>query len=319
MITSHALIPDHTTAARPFTGVTLDRAGTERKDPEWVHALLEHPDARAVVAGAGGVLVTDGDDPALVRAHIGPDMRAEPILLGLEHGRALFAVDLDDVGSAVPEDGPGEGVPVHTSGRRVSLREAGVTLPHDEGGLAAYAAALLNWHHRHRFCANCGHATAVTEGGHSRHCAGCKADHFPRTDPCVIMTVAHGDSLLLGRRTEWPAGRFSVLAGFVSPGESLEESVVREVEEESGIVCRDPVFVTSQPWPFPTSLMIGFHAVSDGGEPRVRDGELEEVRWATLGDVRDALSDRSDAELSVPPSVSIARHLIARWVVSHGG
>ena len=148
-----------------------------------------------------------------------------------------------------------------------------------EAGLAAYVMALLNWHRRHRFCANCGNPTDVAEAGYLRHCPRCGANHFPRTDPVVIMTVESDDRLLLGRRAGWPAGRLSVLAGFVSPGESAEEAVTREVQEESGIVARDPVFVASQPWPFPASLMLGFHAVSDGGEPRVTDDELEEVGW----------------------------------------
>ena len=129
------------------------------------------------------------------------------------------------------------------------------------------------------------------------------------------MTVEHGDRLLLGRRTGWPAGRLSVLAGFVSPGESAEEAVIREVQEESGIISRDPVFVASQPWPFPASLMLGFHAESDGGEPRATDGELEEVHWLSREAIEEA-SRGGDPGFQLPPPVSIARFLIDRWVAS---
>jgi NAD+ diphosphatase len=141
----------------------------------------------------------------------------------------------------------------------------------------------------------------------------CDTNHFPRTDPVVIMTVSHEDRLLLGRRAGWPFPRFSVLAGFVSPGESAEEAVVREVQEESGIVARDPMFVSSQPWPFPSSLMLGFDAVADGGEPRTTDDELEEVHWFSLDDVRAATRE-DNPDLRLPPPVSIARFLVERWV-----
>jgi NAD+ diphosphatase len=174
---------------------------------------------------------------------------------------------------------------------------------------------MLNWHRRHRFCANCGAATDSVEGGYARRCPRCGATHFPRTDPAVIMTVAHEDRLLLGRRTGWPEGRLSVLAGFVSPGESAEEAVLREVREESGIIARDPLFVASQPWPFPASLMLGFHAESDGGEPLAADGELEEVHWLELETLRRAVRD--EAEFQLPGKVSIARFLIERWVAEN--
>jgi NAD+ diphosphatase len=290
-------------AARPFAGMTLDRASTERKDPAWVRRRLEDPDARAIAAGRDGVLMGAGDPPALVRLPLAAGQA--PILLGLEaDGRALFARDLE---ADPPTDGRAE---------VVSLRDAGGILAHAEAGLAAYAVALLNWHRRHRFCANCGAGTDIAEAGYSRHCPRCDATHFPRTDPVVIMTVEHDGRLLLGRRAGWPAGRLSVLAGFVSPGESAEEAVVREVREESGIVSRDPVFVTSQPWPFPASLMLGFHAVSDGGEPRARDGELAEVHWLQAEVVHRALREEHP-NFKLPPSISIARYLIERWAARY--
>jgi NAD+ diphosphatase len=289
----------------PFTGMALDRASVERKDPDWVRRSLDHPAAQAVTATHEGVVIANGGAPALQRSELPSEGRAEPILLGLEDGAPLFAVDLE----ALPRPGQlgmVEGADI------MPLREAGLVLAPAEAGLAAYVVALLNWHRRHRFCANCGARTSVDEAGYSRRCPRCGAHHFPRTDPCVIMTVEHGDRLLLGRRAGWPKGRLSVLAGFVSPGEAAEEAVVREVVEESGIVARDPVFVASQPWPFPASLMLGFHAVSDGGEPRARDGELDEVRWVGRDAVRRALAGE-EGDFQLPPGVSIARVLIERW------
>jgi NAD+ diphosphatase len=302
-------IPDTTPAAQPFAGMALDRASTERKDPALIEQLAKDPATRVLAASHEGVVIREGSEPSLLRREFVPAPDGELILLGLEDGRALFAVDLDALPSAVRGQ-------LMDGGRIVALREAGVLLPHAEGGLAAYLAALLNWHRRHRFCANCGASTVVEEAGHARRCPRCAAHHFPRTDPVVIMTVEHQDRLLLGRRAGWPPGRCSVLAGFVSPGESAEEAVVREVREESGIVARDPTFVTSQPWPFPSSLMLGFDALSDGGEPAARDGELEEVHWFPLQAVRDAMRERNP-ELQLPPPVSVARFLIERWVAAH--
>ena len=306
-------IPAHTSTAPPFTGMPLDRATEERKDPARMAELLADPRARTVLAGSEGVVVAGGDgSPTLLRVPVPAEGIPGAILLGLEDGAPMFAGDLEEFSAgeraALPADG---------AGRRISLREAGTLLSHGEAGLAAYATALLNWHRRHRFCANCGAGTAIAEAGYSRHCPRCGASHFPRTDPCVIMTVEHEGRLLMGRRAGWPAGRLSVLAGFVSPGESIEEAVVREVYEESGIVAHDPAFISSQPWPFPASLMLGFHAEADGGEPESRDRELAEVRWFSLDAVRDGLNGRNP-ELLLPGGVSIARLLIERWVALRG-
>jgi NAD+ diphosphatase len=289
---------------RPFTGMTLDRATTERKDPARVARLLADPATRAIAAGQDGVLVEHSEPAALVRTALTPQAAREPVLLGLDGERALFAVDLDE---------PGVSDALRTSAQVVSLRDAGAILPRAEAGLAAYVAALMNWHRRHRFCANCGASTVIEEAGYSRRCPRCGAMHFPRTDPVVIMAVEHRGRLLLGRRAAGPRERYSVLAGFVSPGESAEEAVIREVKEESGIVARDPKFVTSQPWPFPSSLMLGFEARSDGGEPQARDGELDDVRWVERDQVRGALGGRNP-ELQLPPPVSVAWFLIDRWV-----
>lgn len=295
---------------RPFTGMRLDRASMERKDPERLAEMLAAPGASSLLAGVDSVVVGRDDGERLWRARSVPSAAAEAILLGLDEGRPVFAIDLEPLE-------PDERARTIDGGELIGLRDAGAQLAPAEAGLAAYVTGLLNWHRRHRFCANCGAPTEIEEAGHSRRCPRCGAHHFPRTDPVVIMTVEHDGNLLLGRRAGWPAGRCSVLAGFVSPGESAEEAVVREVEEESGIVARDPVFVSSQPWPFPSSLMLGFDALSDGGEPIARDGELAEVRWYPLDAVRAAIAGRNP-DLHLPPSISIARFLIERWVAAHG-
>jgi NAD+ diphosphatase len=295
---------------RTFTGMALDRAVHERKQAARIRALRRDPAARLVAATADGVLVDGGERSALHRRPLDgalPDAR--PILLGLERGAAVFALDLE------PGAGAGTDLTPPNEAKLISLREAALALPQAESGLAAYLVGLLNWHRSHRYCARCGAPTTVTEAGYSRTCSACGTLHFPRTDPVVIMTVEHQGRLLMGRRAGWPAGRMSVLAGFVSPGETLEEAVVREVREESGIVARDPTFVTSQPWPFPASLMLGFHALADGGEPRPHDGELEEVHWLTPDEVRAAATERRK-DIKLPPPISIARFLIDRWLAA---
>lgn len=297
----------------PFSGLVLDRAMTVRQDPASVSRMLVGTVGRAVAAGPDGVLLGDGDEPTLVRTSLasaaacGVDA-TEPILLGIENNVPLFAVDLGELD-------PSARASYTRAGAVVGLREAAGMLARAESALAAYLVAILNWHRGHRHCANCGTRTAVTEAGYSKRCPGCGAQHFPRTDPVVIMLVEHAGRLLLGRRATRPEREYSVLAGFVSPGESLEEAVVREVREESGIEAYAPTFVASQPWPFPSSLMLGFEARSDGGDPITVDGELEDVRWFTLDAVRAAVTG-SSVELRLPPRFSIARYLIDRWAAA---
>jgi NAD+ diphosphatase len=233
------------------------------------------------MAGGALLLVPPGDDA---------------VFLGLADGAPVFASE-------------GE----RDEGSPAGLREAATELPAGQAALAAYAASLLSWHRRHRFCANCGRPTDLADGGHQRDCPSCGAQHFPRTDPVVIVRVTdRADRLLLGRQAAWPAGRFSVLAGFVEPGETLEEAVAREVLEESGIEVAQPAYVASQPWPFPSSLMIGFSAVGVGGEPRPGDHELSEVRWFERAEVAAAAAGRGRIRLS--PPYSISRRLIDAWL-----
>jgi NAD+ diphosphatase len=275
-----------------FTGAALDRAGERRRDAGWVAAQRADPAARAVLAGRDGVHVSDGR-LALVPLD---EVEGEPLLLGLDQRGPVFAAEA----AARPS--------------LLGLREAAASLPQADGGLAAYAAALLGWHRRHRFCANCGSPTEIREAGHLRTCPSCGAEHHPRTDPVVIMLVLRGDEVLLGRQPAWPPGRYSALAGFVEPGESLEEAVAREVREEAKVEVGPPRYVSSQPWPFPASLMLGFVAPWVSGEPEIGDEELEDARWFRRAEIEAAVAGHGP--LRLPPPLAIARRLVDGWLES---
>ena len=295
------------TTPNTFSGSPLDRAGARRTDERWVSATLADPSSRAVVVTSDGVLVTSGDDgePRLARVPPAalPDT-AEAVLLGLDdEGAATFAVDGEALDAA--------GLPAGAT--PLGLRDAGALLSQGDGGLIAHATALVNWHRRHPHCAVCGARTEVAEAGHVRTCPSCGAMHHPRTDPVVIMVVESGDRLLLGRQARWPKGRYSALAGFVEPSETLEEAVAREVREESGVEVRAPRYVSSQPWPFPSSLMLGFVAEHESGEPSPRDHELEDVRWFAREELEAIRAGRVDG-MHMPPPIAIARQLIDGWL-----
>jgi NAD+ diphosphatase len=273
-----------------FAGEALDRAGPHRRDEAWLAARLADPATRVVAASGAGVIVA-GDRPRMFAGDELPE-GLELVLLGVDaDGHAVFAADPDD-------EFPGE---------RRGLRDLAPVLSQAEGGMVAHAVGLLNWHRRHRFCANCGTPTVAREAGHVRVCPACGAQHHPRTDPVVIMLVIDGDRALLGRQAQWPTGRYSALAGFVEPGESLEEAVAREVREEAGVQVADVRYRSSQPWPFPTSLMLGFTARWAGGEAAVRDDELEDVGWFTRAAI-------VDGDVLLPPPTAIARRLIDEWL-----
>lgn len=308
----------------PLTGATIDRASELRDDHHEVKRLLDHPRAAVLGASAGSVLIGELPRPRLLRRPLAGNINPhQPILLGLEAGAPLFAADLDDPEAQSQASDTG-------LGRLVTLREAGLLLPQAESGLAAYLVALLGWHRNHRFCARCGSPTRMAQAGLARRCPNCSANHFPRTDPVVIMLVDDGaGNILLGRRIGWEAGRFSILAGYVAPGETPEEAVVREVGEESAVRAHSPRYVASQPWPFPASLMLGYEASAetDGAKrPQPQPGEMIEVGWFSHEQVREAtLRDRPDnsdrpgaSALRLPGEVSIARRLIDGWVARGG-
>jgi NAD+ diphosphatase len=276
-----------------FSGPALDRAPLLRRRPEWLEAQRADPRAGAVLMSEQGIWIDGG---RLVLEPPG----ADAVFLGLMDGTPLFADWVEGAGPA--------------RGQPAGLREAATELPAADAALAAYAGSLLAWHRRHGFCANCGTPTEPRDGGHERHCPACDAHHFPRTDPVVIVRVEDAeDRLLLGRQARWPDGRFSLLAGYVEPGETLEEAVRREVLEESGVVLGEVSYLASQPWPFPSSLMLGFSALATDGEvPAPGDGELAEVRWFDRDELERAA--RGEGELALSPPYSIARRLIDAWL-----
>jgi len=277
-------------APNTFAGEALDRAGPQRRDEAWLAARLADAATRVVVASESGVLVS-GERPRLLAVDELPD-GLEFVLLGVDADeRAVFAAD------------PGDQFP----GERRGLRDLAPAMSQAEGGMVAHAVGLLNWHRRHRFCANCGAPSEAREAGHVRVCPACGAQHHPRTDPVVIMLVHDGDRAVLGRQAHWPPGRYSALAGFVEPGESLEEAVAREVREETGALVAEIDYRSSQPWPFPASLMLGFIARWTSGEPAIGDGELEDVRWFTREEI-------ASGRVKLPPRQAIARRLIEDWL-----
>jgi NAD+ diphosphatase len=277
-----------------FSGAALDRAPGERRDPDWIAARRADPRARALQLSERGVWLADG------RLLLGSPDGSE-VFLGLAAQVPLFA---SDVTGSEPREG-----------RPAGLRDAAAELPAEEAALAAYAAALLGWHRRHGFCANCGAATNIVDAGHERRCPVCEAHHFPRTDPVVIVRASDdAGRLLLGRSRHWPPGRYSLLAGFVEPGETLEDAVRREVLEESSIELAEVRYLASQPWPFPSSLMLGFEARAEPGEPRAADDELEDVRWFERSEVEAAAAGRG--ELKLAPPYAIARRLIDAWLAT---
>ena len=289
-------------AVNTFAGGGLDRMGPRRTDAAWLADRRADPASRVVIATRDGVLVDPDGTPATVAVSEVPD-DAETVLLGVGHdGAAVFAAD----------PGPERGVALRPEASLVGLRDVAAMSALADANLLAHASGLLNWHRRHRFCANCGHATDSVEAGYVRSCPNCGAQHHPRTDPVVITLITDGDRVLLGRNANWPERRFSCLAGFVEPGESLEEAVAREVGEEAGVTVSDVRYVSSQPWPFPASLMLGFEATYAGGDPHPHDRELQAVAWFTREDLRRAAA--GDGEVSIPPPLAIARRLMDGWL-----
>ena len=258
-----------------------------------------------LVVDGGRVLVDEsGPAPALVLVPAADAPPGDRLYLGRDDDGAVFAV----AGPLTPRLGL----------RASDLRTLGALLGDRDAGLLVHAIGLVNWHLAHPRCARCGAATEVVRGGAVRRCPDDGSEHFPRTDPAVIVLVTDGaDRCVLGRQPVWPPGRYSTLAGFVEPGESAEQALVREVREESGLLVRDLRYVASQPWPFPSSLMLGFRARCDGDAvPVAADGELEDARWFSRDDLRGASTwGMPGSGLQLPSPVSIASLLIARWVL----
>ena len=299
-----------------FFGETgLERMSERRTDKDWLRSVTDS--AAAVVLPiwrTRNLIVQQGDTPEAVRVSLTEISaalidEAHPIFLGFQNGVPHFAIDLSHMDNplALPE--------LSGKGYFTDVREAGLALPREDGGLLAYVKALANWHHTHKFCGRCGSACEPRDGGHIRECINpdCKAQHFPRTDPAVIMLVSSGDKIILARKKGWPEDRYSILAGFVEQGETLEGAVTREVMEEVSIPVTNVRYHSCQPWPFPANLMFGFFAEAQSEDIKVDDDELDHARWFH----RDELIEEAKRYAEKPHSVSIARRLMSEWALGH--
>ncbi|GAB3380719.1 NAD(+) diphosphatase [Lysobacter fragariae] len=300
-------------AAPPFAFVEadasralLDRADHLRNDPDALDRLW--PTARVVLLDENGQALADDDRRLLaVRgAQLEQGANHAAIFLGMdEAGTGWFSLDAERTDIEAP--------------RRSDLRGAATHWSRFDAAVFAQARAVQHWRHRHRYCGVCGSTLAFSRGGWLGSCGECGTEHYPRTDPAVIVAVSDGERILLGRQASWPPRRYSTLAGFVEPGESLEHTVAREVLEETGVRVTSCRYLASQPWPFPSSLMLGFVATAHPDEPQASD-ELEDARWFTREQVRQAQAREADPALDdgvgllVSPRLSIARWLIDSWV-----
>ena len=299
-----------------FASGPLDRAADLRRDNAWVAARLSAPNTRIVPIWREKNLL-NGDREAPQSVLLSAEHTVwrenrfiETAFLGLLGETAYFAADLS------PLEQPHEHPDLQDRGVFVDLRNVGPLLPRDEGAMLAYARGLMWWHWRTKFCGVCGAETRNEEGGHKRKCTSeeCGAEHFPRTDPAVIVLVHDGeDRCLLGRSGRFLPGMYSTLAGFLEPGESLEDCVAREIFEEAGVRVSDVQYHSSQPWPFPSSLMLGFYARTEDTELRIDPEELEDARWFERSWLK-AVKD-SD-EFRLPRAVSIARRLVDDWLAA---
>jgi NAD+ diphosphatase len=299
-----------------YTATAIDRAANRRDDTVFLAAARQAAETGSyLVGGERVVLRKDGDAldplfPPASLAELGAD--GEHVFLGLAAGEARFGVPLPPAvidSLALRED-------LHVTDLR-TIAVQGLAAPEHLGALAE-AKAILQWHARHRFCANCGAPTTVVQGGWRRDCPSCNVQHFPRTDPVVIMLAVDGERCLLGRQSRFAPGVWSCLAGFVEPGETIEEAVRREVVEEAGVICGRVAYFASQPWPFPMSLMIGCHAEAKTTELRVDYAELEDARWFDRAEVASMLARTHPDGLITPPPMAIAHHIIRAWVTGDG-
>lgn len=301
-----------------FAGNPLNRDSERRGDEAFLAEKLADPESLAVALWNGKPLVEDildadgkpkGVQIAYLRADMAQDLAGgnEKLLyLGLWKDIAVFAVDIE--GPADPAEGPLQGL-----GRFEELRGAAATMPPADAGILATAKSMFEWRRRHRWCSACGQKTEVADGGWKRVCPACGAEHFPRTDPVAIMLAVHDGKCLLGRQAAWPPGMFSALAGFIEPGETMEEACARELEEEAGLKATAVRYHSSQPWPWPSSLMIGMIADVDSDKAAPDQTELEEVRWFTKGEAIRLIKGEFEDGLFAPPALAIAHQLIKAW------
>ena len=281
-----------------FAGNLLDRASDRRTDPVWLAAQLR----------AGLFLPFWQNKPLVIENRAGfLDWRPQwqdgiCVFLGLRENQPLFAIDI-----------AGETEPVLAGGAFPDMRPAAFVLPAGDTAIAGQAKALIDWHRRHGFCANCGSSTQICDGGYRRLCPECGAEHFPRTDPVAIMLPVLGDACLVGRNARFTGGLYSAFAGFVEPGETMEEAVRRELREEVNLSVGAVRYHASQPWPFPSSLMLGCYAQAQNRDFRIDGDEIVDARWLTKSEVRKRLADAIQDDMKLPVTIAIAHHLIRDW------
>lgn len=302
-------------ASRPnvYSCSPLDRIASRREDHAWIQAQLRNPDSlfvpvwrnRNLVAGMEqgnpeAVYIT-GEAAKALQMQNGPWA-----FLGLLEGKAVFAVDISVADDPIP-------LLPDTVGQFVDLRSVGWGVPRPEAAVLAHARGLMHWRARHKFCGVCGGVCEAKTSGHMMQCTACEAQHFPRTDPAVIMLVHRGGRALLGHSTRFPrATMYSTLAGFVEPGETLEEAVRREVQEEVGVICGDVQYHSSQPWPFPGNIMLGYYAEALTEDITIDPEELKDARWFT----REQMRNCDQYGFQLPRVDSIARRLIEDWIAA---
>lgn len=290
-----------------FAAEPLDRASELRADPAFIAKRLIAPDSELLPLYQGDPLIAAGKPAYLslaARDAFSPE--APVVFLGLRRERAVFAIDCS--GAPSPESAPFSDI-----GKYTPLREAAGLLSDDDVAVAGHARWLLDWHRRHGFCAVCGTPTQAADGGAKRQCPQCAAEHFPRSDPVAIVLATHGDACLLGRSPRFPPGFLSALAGFVEAAETPEACAVRELKEEAGVTLSSVRYLYSQPWPFPSSLMMGFIAEAEDRALKLDPKEIEEARWVTRAEIRALLSGEKREDLRLPPRFAIARRLIESW------
>ena len=297
-----------------FAGNPLDRAGDLRNDPDWLAEQADKPYAQALVLWEGRPLIEETDQGArlawLSMKHARTLVRDREAFLGLWKDEPVFAIEFE--GSIDPVDGPVGGLGVFHD-----MRAAAALLPAADAAMAGGAKSLFDWRRKHGFCANCGALCETASGGWKRRCPACGTEHFPRVDPVTIMLPIYKGGAepvcLLGRQAAWAPGRMSALAGFLEPGESIEEACAREVKEEAGLTVIDTTYHSSQPWPFPSQLMIGLLAEVSDDQAAPDQTELESVAWLTRAEAR-AVLDGDHPTISAPPVFAIAHSLIRAWV-----
>ena len=303
--------------ANTFAGNPLDRASDRRTNTAWLAEQLASPDSLGVAIWNGRPFIEKtkegGAQIAYLPAKLTGELAGGPerlLFLGLWKETAVFAVDME--GEADPGQGPLMGL-----GEFKDLRQVAMQLPPTDAAIMATAKQMFEWRRRHQFCANCGQPSESMDGGWKRQCPSCRVEHFPRTDPVVIMLAYHGDRCMLGRQAVWPKGMFSSLAGFLEPGESIEEACARELNEEAGLHTRQVRYHSTQPWPYPSSLMIGLIAEVEDEEGAPDQTELDEIRWFTRAEAKLLLAGELP-DTFCPQPMAIAHQLIRAWAFEEG-